>query len=193
MSLPEKFIPIIPPPDITFYPDILQHLADGSEASFNWLYVNYSRRIYDYALLLTGNSAVSEDLVQEIFLKIWKKRKVLIGVKDFKAYLDTMCRNQVNSHFRKQLLEKQLQEHHKYLSQSEILFVQTPDDTAKIIFEAVERLPNQQKIVYRLKREEGWRTKKIAERMNLSPQTVKVHISKALKSVKEYVGKRLQL
>ena len=69
--LPGKFDIIIPPQDIICEPGLQGKLANGDSKAFAWVYKNYCKRVYNYALLMTNNSTQSEDIVHDIFIKIW--------------------------------------------------------------------------------------------------------------------------
>ena len=70
MSLPDRFKMITTPQDIACNPDCIQRPANDDRTAFEWIYKNYSKKIFDYAFLMTGNETMSEDIVQEIFLKL---------------------------------------------------------------------------------------------------------------------------
>src|SRR5690349_7373254 len=102
MPLTDKFDIIIPPQDIACEPGLQQKLADGDKEAFAWVYKNYCRKIYNYAFVMTNDSVISEDLVQEVFLTLWIKREKLRYVEDFNSYLFIMGRNITAGFLRKQ-------------------------------------------------------------------------------------------
>ncbi|MDR1273412.1 MAG: sigma-70 family RNA polymerase sigma factor, partial [Odoribacteraceae bacterium] len=73
--------------------EILERVAAGDERAFRHLFDHYQPRIYSFARYLTRSEALSEDIVQEVFMKIWIAREELRGVEYFNAYLRTIARN----------------------------------------------------------------------------------------------------
>src|SRR5688572_12903709 len=102
----DKFTIIIPPQDIACNPECILRLANGDREAFAWIYKNYSKKIYDYALLLTGNEAESDDIVQDIFLRLWNAKENLKSVQNFNSYFNIMAKNYVASFFEKKAKEK---------------------------------------------------------------------------------------
>ena len=100
MNLPEKFAVIIPPKDISMNPGCLQRLTAGDRKAFQWLYDNYSPKVYDYAFLMTGDIQQSEDIVQEVFLKIWIHRDKMQHVNNFNGYIHMIIRNHILTQIR---------------------------------------------------------------------------------------------
>jgi len=196
MSLSDKFTIIIPPQDIVCNPDCVLRLANGDREAFEWIYKNYSKKIYDYALLLTGNAAESDDIVQDIFLRLWNGRENLRGVQNFNSYLNIMARNFVASFFEKKEKQKFHLKEYRYIADK---FVQQKNarteywcDNIQILKKGIEKLPSQQKIVYKMRREEGLKRNQIAEQLNISPFTVQNHIQKSLQFLKQYVLDRME-
>jgi RNA polymerase sigma-70 factor (family 1) len=192
MSLTDKFKIIIPPQDIRCNPEYISRLADGDREAFAWIYKNYCKKIYDYALLMTNNVSLSEDLVQEIFLKLWQHKEKLKGIENFNSYFYMIMKNLIIDFFKVQEKERANLKELSYIMKIEVsgdlLIVK---ETEKLIDEAIEKLPRQQKMVYQLLREHAWKREKIATTLKLSPNTVKVHMQKALKSLKENVRERM--
>src|SRR5688500_14099692 len=188
MSSPSKFAIIIPPQDISCDPGCLERLANGDRSAFAWLYKNYSKRIYDYAMLITANESTSEDIVQEVFLKLWQHRQKLPDVKDFNGYLYIIYRNHIrdvlNKHEKETIVRK------VYFRDTSVT-VHIPDEILvykekqQFIAQAVNRLPHRQKLVYKLSREHGWKRERIAQELKISPLTVREQLRKATKSLKK--------
>lgn len=191
MSFSEKFSIVIPPQDIELYPDCLLLLSKGNKGAFQWLYKNYCKKIFDFTLVLTGDRTISEDIVQDVFLKIWSNKESMARVNHFNSYLFTITRNYITSYYRKQACERN---NIKCYQHTVTVMITHPDDSRevlKIIREAVEKLPPQCKTIYQLSRDHNWKREKIAMALNISPNTVKAQMQKALRSVKDYVKERL--
>jgi DNA-directed RNA polymerase specialized sigma24 family protein len=73
--------------------ELLVKLAEGAENAFEQLYLLYSPKIYRKILQLVKQIAVAEELLQDVFVKIWGKREILENQKSFKSFLYTIARN----------------------------------------------------------------------------------------------------
>ncbi|HET6995942.1 MAG TPA: sigma-70 family RNA polymerase sigma factor [Chitinophagaceae bacterium] len=192
----KKFVIIIPPPqDIACQPDLQHKLATGDREAFAWVYKNYCKKVYDYAILVTNNEQQSEDIVQEVFLRLWIKREKLSAVKDFNSYLFIIGRNitanflrrQSNDNYRRVEFAK-TQDLTVYPQYEKTISVQV----GELLNNAVKQLPPRRQLVYRLRRENGWPLKKIAQELQISRETVKTHMQDGLKYLKDYIKVRMK-
>lgn len=131
--------------------------------------------------------AATEEIVQDVFLKIWMTKESLGDIRSFKNFSFTLSRNQALNFIDKEIRRKKREDQ----------FLQnggednpTQDDKRPyhLIDEAINRLPNQQQTAWLLSRHEGLTYEEIAEQMNLSPKTVKRYIRIATDSMKEYIS-----
>lgn len=168
---------------------LLDSLKEGDQQAFTDLYNYYSHPVYDIALTFLKSSSLSEEIVQDVFMKIWVKRSEMGMVKDFRAYIFVMARNLIFDRIKRQAHETSA----KIYLDSQQFFV---DDTEHLVrhhqcqqtlHEAINLLPPQQKQVYQLARVQGLSQDTIAEKMQISRLTVKTHMAKALKSIRTYI------
>jgi len=190
MSLTHKFTIIIPPQDISCQPGILEKLANGDREAFAWIYKNYSKKIYDYAFLMTGNEVMSEDVVQETFLKLWKHREKLASIENFNSYLYILYRNYIMDVIKDQ--KKEISAREAYCRDAKLSDIITDEiidhkQTQELVAKVVKQLPPQQQMVYKLSREYGWKRHRIAKELRLSPFTVKKHLQLSLKFLKKKI------
>ena len=127
-----------------------------------------------------------EDIVQEVFLNIWKNRKTLNIHSSFRNFLVTSVRNSCTDFLRKQ------SSHHKYVENLTTLYSsETPDEiyTIKELEEmlqsALEKLPPNVQSAFNMSRSQKMTYKEIATEMDISPKTVESYISQALKLLRE--------
>ena len=134
---------------------------------------------------------MAEDVIQDIFLKLWKNRAGLTEIDRFDSYLFRMAQNQCFSHFKRVAKETvilaQLQKE-AGVSETDAENTLAAREIQQKIREVLAQLPPQQKLVYTLSREEGLKHDEIAERLNISPSTVKNHMIKALSFVREQMA-----
>ena len=147
--------------------ELLQHLKQGSEFAFTQIFNRYRSRIYSVALTYLKSSALAEEIVQDVFLKIWLKRTELEHILRFDAYLITMAKNLVFDRLKKIAYEVDaqtiLKEQDHFINDAE--YRVREHQCRQLVEEAMNLLPPQQKIIYHLARTEGLSHEQIAEKM----------------------------
>lgn len=176
--------------------ELLKLVAEGDRNAFTQIYNNYHNKIYSIAYELTESTTVAEEIVQDVFLKIWVKRDSLNEVEHFRAYLFTITRNYVFTALkriaRKESLEvSAIQDVPLYDHDTEDRVLN--NEYTRILQAAIDRLPEQQKQVYNLIKKEGLKREEAAAALHLSPETVKTHLAQAMRSVRTYCLARLDI
>jgi RNA polymerase sigma-70 factor (family 1) len=187
----DKFERIIPPQDIACEPVLQQKLADGDRASFTWVYKHYCKKIYSYALLLTNDVEKSEDIVQDVFIKLWEKREKIRDVENFNAYVNRICRNQIMDEYRKEKRETTVRK--KYGSQVSHIYHAVDEmidfkEADKMIRETTKELPTCRRAVFEMK-QAGMKNEEIGTKFGIKPKTV----WSQLRSARKFFGKRLNV
>ncbi|WP_336725891.1 RNA polymerase sigma factor [Paraflavisolibacter sp. H34] len=170
---------------------ILQ-VAEGNEAAFRQLFDHYWDHIYSVAFALTKSSPLAEEIVQDVFLKIWIRREQLPAIDKFDGYLFMVARNHIYNELRKKTAEQPFVDHlEQYFLETSALPEQQLllKETKQLILKAVAQLPAQQRAVYELSRNEGLDHARIAEKLGISKLTVKSHMTKALQAIRQYLEK----
>ncbi len=166
--------------------ELIVLLADGNEGAFEQLFRLHHHRISAFVSYMVEQEPVAEDLIQEIFLKLWSNRRKLPAVSNFSAYLYTMARNHIYSYLKKQ--GRELREKEQLGSYSFV--VQETEEEfnyRKLIEEAINLLPAQQRKAYLLSRDAGLSNLNIAKEMGISLETVKKHIVLALRNIRNHL------
>ena len=169
---------------------ILAKIAKGDQQAFGILFNFYRNKVYGYALTILQEDTAAEEIVQDVFIKLWIKRKTLLTIENFGGFLRTTTRNETLNALKKIASE---QKNYQIANQNtsdidsgtenEIQF----RETKKLLDSAIEKLPPQQKLIYNLCHIEGLKQRDVAEKLNLSPLTVKTHLRDAVKSIKNYL------
>lgn len=168
----------------------LRDLANGSNEAFNSLFHKYKDRIYSVALHMLKSEDLAEEQVQEVFMKVWLKRKLLSEINNFEAYLYTTTRNLVIDSLKLATKNNKLKTSGVVMETSENKtdFSIREQQMKELLDSITEKLPPQQKKIFILVKEHGLSHEKVAEQLNISPLTVKKHMSQALKFVRLHLG-----
>ena len=175
---------------------LLQSVAEGDENAFGELFKTHYNQLGDFILRLTESEQLAQEIVQDVFLKIWINRSSLAEINCFKAYLMVVARNHSFNSLKQIAREKSRQKEWVNnvlrLASNDIDEADTTD-TGNLIDEAVNLLPPQQKRVYTLSRTEGMRQEEIAKQLNISLETVKKHMVLALRFLKNHLRTNMGL
>ena len=169
---------------------LLAAIAKGDEAAFRTLFEQHWDNIYGVAFAFTKSPVIAEEMVQDIFVKIWLQRDRLPQIKRFNDYLFIIARNHILTVLRKKVNEQPFSEHLLEYFQER---GNNPEDqlmcreTEYLVQKAIELLPPQQHTIYSLSREQGLNQEEIAARLNISIHTVKSHMNKALQFIRNYL------
>lgn len=169
----------------------LRLIASGDEAAFGRLYQQYRGKVYYISWKLLKSETAAEDVLQEVFAKIWNRRENLPLVENFNAYLNRVTRNHIFNVLRKKAHEALfLKEMARSAGDSALQDFNTLvlHELERSLKEAVALLPPQQKKVFQLSRMYGLKHEEIAASMKISLGTVKKHMMMSLRSVKEYLS-----
>ncbi len=169
---------------------LLDLIAEGDEKAFRVFFDRYKDRFYAVVLKMTGSGYTAEEMVQDIFLQIWRNRATLKDILKPESYFFTSLYRQVFKHYKQlALTEKALaalsdEAGHQYITDQTIL----ARESERLINEAIARLPQQQQLIFKMNKLEGLNRNEIAEKLQLSPNTVRNHLAEAIKSVKAHLS-----
>lgn len=160
--------------------------------AFELLYKRYSARIFDYIHARVNDRYTAQEIVQELFMSLWQKRRDL-SVQTCRSYLFSAAKNLIVSHYRKEMARavrqkswegaRSQQEEHTY--QETIV-----QDLRTHYEEGLGLLPDKCQRVFTLSRD-GLSNREVAERLSISEKTVEQHITKALRFLKVYLREHL--
>lgn len=166
--------------------DLLNMIKARNKSAFDHLFRLYYIKLRNYALHITGDIHVAEDIVQTLFYNLWIKPPLLENVKSVDAYLRTSIYNRSISYLKEkqksnQIVSEFIDLESLYL---EILGYQNDQFAEKelslAIANALEKLPEQCRKVFKLSRSFGMKNAEIANYLNISVKGVEKHITKAL-------------
>lgn len=167
---------------------ILSLLMEGDEVAFAKFFHHYRDRVYSVALKLSRSASTAEDIVEDVFLKIWLKRTALGEIENFSAYLFAITRNEVyraiKTAAKNYTVSLVMEMEGQGLNNAEDYIMAKEYDL--ILQKAVDNLPGQQKKVYKLMKEENLKRETVAEILNLKPETIKFHLAQAMKNIRSF-------
>ena len=172
---------------------LLKEVSKGNEKAFRILYDRYFDRLAAFIFKLCKCETVTEEIVQDIFLKLWINRHLLDQLDCPEAYIFSMARNSSIDYFRRlaretnliSALSAQLQ-----IANNDIEDRLHAKELRRLIEEAVDQLSAQKKKIFKLSKDEGLSHNEIAEVMQLSKSTVKNHLSETLQYVREHLSQQ---
>lgn len=162
---------------------LISLLQDSDEGAFTELYNRYWKILFAISYNYCKQKETAEEVVQDVFMRLWDNRSV-VDINDIGAYLATSAKFSIFKHIVRQRRRQELATEH--LADEEI-FNEEAEIDARFLREfvngIVEQLPEQCRIVYKLRREDDLSIKEIAVQLNISPKTAANHLTKALKSI----------
>ena len=176
--------------------ELLYRLAADDETAFRQLYNRYKDEVYAFAFGITRSVPLAEEIVQDSFLKLWQHRRELHDIIKFDSWFFTIARNLCYSALRKIALDRKIQAAREWQSEQavataeEILITR---ENRELIEAAINQLPEQQRRIYKLSREGGLTYEEIAAELNISRNTVKEHLRRAVAGIKAYIEMRLAI
>jgi RNA polymerase sigma-70 factor (ECF subfamily) len=173
---------------------LIKRLQKGDEKAYVYLVDRYNRRLFGYALSLTNDHAHAEDILQNVFLKTWEKRKKLNVHTSLQNYLFKSVYNEFINAYKKKRSTMILE--HKYFEDLEravnIHSEQSFEAIIAQITKEIQNLPPKCQQIFILSKKEGLTNMEISEYLNVSLKTVEAQITKAFGILREKLGKKYE-
>lgn len=169
--------------------ELVPLIQKGIKVAYQELYERYAPRIYQFALSYLRNELDSEELVQDVFLKIWEKREKLDSTKNIKSFIFKIAVNSIYDLIRRRNIE------HAFHDFTQAQENQQSDTTWHTVIweemlmnldELVKQMPEQCRKIFRMSREKGLSNDEIARELNLSKRTVENQLYRAIAFLKEH-------
>lgn len=168
--------------------DILARVAAGDQAAFTLLVQQHTATIYAHVLAYLKNAVRSEEIVQDIFMNVWKHRTELPGIANFPGYLYVMTRNRTHSAFREKLFDVREPEKEELesnaLNPAGALEYRQLSET---LVRGIGLLPPRRRQVFTMSRLDGMNYEQIARELGISKSAVNQHIVEALVFLRTYL------
>ena len=170
---------------------LILQVSEGDEYAFRILFDQYRNKIFSIAWKITGVRSAGEDVVQEVFIKLWMNREKLAEVENLDAYVNTITRNHILNNLRKVAYEQSFLEDLIREQSVNTKNVSDPvlyNELLNLVHTAIQQLSPRQKKIFQLSRTEGLKHAEIAAQLNISQSTVKDHMVEALRSIKIFLN-----
>ena len=161
---------------------LLKRLKASDAEAFQALYQKYFEPLYKYIYYQTYNKELSEDILQEVFCRIWEKREQIDPRQSFQAFIYHIAHHLVIDHYRKSSLRK---EHLKNISFRDLIEEQPPVELEQTIYNALNALPFKIRTTFILHRFQNLSYDEIASALNISKKSVEYRISQALEALRQ--------
>ncbi|RPD39855.1 sigma-70 family RNA polymerase sigma factor [Chitinophaga barathri] len=161
-------------------------MSSNDQSAFRALYEKYHHALYRRVFQLVRSSAESEDILQEVFITFWEKRRELCGHPAVGGWLFTVTFNRTVNHLKKKLREK-------HREQAAVEIAETPVNLAeteaqwKVLEEAIGQLSPQKRKVFQLCKLEGKTYEEASQLMGISRYTVKEYLGEVMRAIRDYV------
>ncbi|MDB5231566.1 MAG: hypothetical protein JWN76_2371 [Chitinophagaceae bacterium] len=172
--------------------ELMLRISGGDHHAFTQLFDSYHHALGAFIFGITKSHELSEEIVLDVFLKIWMTREALVEVKNFKAYIFIVARNAAVSALRKIITERTRQTEWK--NDPAAIPAEAMEDKEawlSVIDEAINQLSPQRKKIYFMSREKGLKYEEIATQLGISKLTVRAHIQQSIAFIARFLRTRI--
>jgi RNA polymerase sigma-19 factor, ECF subfamily len=173
---------------------LIEMLSNGSEYAFQLIYDTHRNRIYNTAVRFLKSPIIAQDVVQDVFLKLWIKRRSIRSDQPIEAWLYVVARNNIFNRLKRlghewNMPEITTETTNTAVSDNSFAKVEA-FELKEYLTQAIDALPEQQRKAFQLSRFEGLSYIQIAGKLCISPLTVKTHIARATTHLKDFLIKK---
>jgi RNA polymerase sigma-70 factor (ECF subfamily) len=169
---------------------LINRLKNGDEQAFQAVFETFGENLFHFAFSYLKDTAGAEEIVQEVFLRIWEIRAEIDEERAFKSFLYRMTVNKIFNHLKHQVVRQKFE---SYLLNKDQSFYESPEanlhfiELEEKVSSLIKILPEQQKNIFKMSRLEGMSNPEIAETLGLSVRTVENQVYRATKFLKEHL------
>ena len=167
--------------------DTVLALKSGSTRAYEYIFTTLYNPLLNLADGIVMDEAIAEEVIQEVFIKLWERKTQLADDTKLFPYLLTSVRNRCYNYLRDQKVEAKYKQYQLHQYREEILQYDVTNDDEELIQQlhaAIAEMPEKCQEVFRLSRFEGLSHKEIAGQLSISTKTIENHITRAMKILK---------
>lgn len=171
--------------------EIFSRVVNGDEAAFSTIFFHYTARIHPFIQKMTRSEEATEEIVQDVFVTIWKNRTMLNEIESYQSWIFNIATNLTYNYLKSKARRTVRLE--RFIPTEDITYntLESMDfkESQDLINQVIEQLPPQRKRIFKMSREQGLSHEQIAQELNISKNTVKNQMIEALKFIKEKLSK----
>lgn len=167
---------------------LVLQLKEGNQASFKKLYGTYAPVLYGFSRKYLQSQEDAEEIVQEVFLRIWEKKDNIDENQSFSSYIIQAAKHRIFNGFRKKVNQQAYLDFLIYADSPSKNFTEQEvdyQDVKQKAEKAIESMPPKRQEIFRMSRELGLKNKEIAEKLQISIKTVENQMGQALKYLRD--------
>jgi RNA polymerase sigma-70 factor, ECF subfamily len=169
---------------------LVEQVAEGSEMAFERFFKTYFKSLYAYAFTVLQDEIMAEEMVQQVFYKIWEKKEQFGVHTSVKAFLYKAVYNECLNYLKHQKHKANHQNYVVYVNRNQVSDENTAmrvelSELQSRLQTALSELPEQCRTIFYMSRFDELKYREIAERMGLSVKTIEAQMGKALKILRE--------
>ncbi|MEG1649679.1 MAG: RNA polymerase sigma-70 factor [Rikenellaceae bacterium] len=172
--------------------ELIKLLIDGSEIAFEKIYQIYSVRLYNYCLSYTKSRETAEEVVQDVFVKLWVNRTNIVNNSSIGAFLFVIAKHQLINIYRHTVNSPIYEEYVGYCNREDVSVSDTSnkieyDDFCRILQKNVTKLSKTQRKIFECCKIKQMSAKEAAAELGMSEQTIKNQLSIAIKFLRKQI------
>ena len=169
--------------------ELVKLLQRGNAEAFDSLFEVYSSKLFGFAFKYFRNETDAEELVQDVFVKVWENRQTLKSEHSFKSYLFTIALNQIRKYFNKKAASlRYLESLQSDTFSSEQANTDNFEAALQKLNLIIDQMPARRREIFIKSKLEGKSSKEVATELNISPGTVDNQVSEALKFIRNQMN-----
>ncbi len=165
--------------------EYVSRLKSGDKSAFKALFEHYYPVFFTFAKNMLNDEFIADDIIQNVFMRVWIRRENLDTSRSFKNYLLVSVRNEIYVHYRSLFLKKEEALDNDYVNSSSLEDDVSATDLKERIGGIISRMPQRRREVFTLSRVNGMTNAEIASRLGISVRTVEKHIELALRDIRK--------
>jgi RNA polymerase sigma-70 factor (family 1) len=169
--------------------ELLDSVRNGEERAFAELFRRYWRSVHKMAHARVRSKAVTEEIVQDLFLSLWSKRSSL-NIKNLPSYFYTAVKHKTLNYIESRVVQQKYWDYYKrFVPQQECTTEENVemDELMEVFERSMERLPEKSKLAFKMNRLEGRSIAEIAKFLSLSEKAIQYHITKSSQQLKLFL------
>ena len=174
--------------------DLLQRTAEGSREAFEKLYAHYYAGLYRFISFIIDSHEDTEEILQDIFLKVWIKKETLVGIRSFEDYLFRMAKNRIfdmNRQFKSRLnLSRQLRQTSEESTDDSTFNALIFRQYHEIAQEAINLLPSRKRQIFLMNARDEMTAQEISDRLGTTRGAIKKQLFEASHFIKDHLHKK---